>query len=92
MKIKVIPQPIALGADENYVTDAQLTVIQNTSGVNTGDQSLTPYVPKAGATMTGDLVGHADTDYTTARFRNITLSTDEASGGGNGDIWIKYTA
>jgi hypothetical protein len=30
----------ALGADDNYVTDAQLTVIQNTSGTNTGDQDL----------------------------------------------------
>ena len=49
-------------------------------------------LPKSGGTMTGDVVGHADTDYTTARFRNITLSTSDASGGGNGDIWIKYTA
>lgn len=30
----------AKGADENYVSDAQLTVIQNTSGTNTGDQDL----------------------------------------------------
>ena len=28
----------ALGADDNYVTDAQLVVIGNTSGTNTGDQ------------------------------------------------------
>jgi len=49
-------------------------------------------LPKAGGTMTGDVVGHADTDYTTARFRNITLSTSDPSGGSNGDIWIKYTA
>lgn len=27
------------GADDNYVTDAQLTVIQNTSGTNTGDET-----------------------------------------------------
>lgn len=27
------------GADDNYVTDAQLTVIQNTSGTNTGDDA-----------------------------------------------------
>lgn len=30
----------ALGADENYVTDAQLVVIGNTSNTNTGDQTL----------------------------------------------------
>ena len=29
----------ALGADDNYVTDAQLVVISNTSGVNTGDNA-----------------------------------------------------
>ena len=29
----------AKGADDNYVTDAQLIVIQNTSGVNTGDDA-----------------------------------------------------
>lgn len=30
-----------LGADENFVTDAQLTVINNTSGTNTGDVTVT---------------------------------------------------
>lgn len=29
-----------LTADQNYVTDAQITVIENTSGVNTGDQII----------------------------------------------------
>lgn len=29
----------SLGADENYVTDAQLVVIGNTSGTNTGDNA-----------------------------------------------------
>lgn len=30
----------ALGADDNYVTDAEKTVIGNTSGTNTGDRTL----------------------------------------------------
>jgi hypothetical protein len=30
----------SMGADDNYVTDAQLVVIQNTSGTNTGDNSV----------------------------------------------------
>jgi len=34
----------AMGADDNYVTDAEKTVIGNTSGVNTGDQDLSGYV------------------------------------------------
>ena len=33
----------ALGADDNYVTDAEKVVVGNTSGINTGDQDLTPY-------------------------------------------------
>lgn len=32
-------QPL-MGADDNYVTDAEKTVIGNTSGTNTGDQTL----------------------------------------------------
>lgn len=35
---------IADSADKRYVTDAQRTVITNTSGTNTGDQSLANYV------------------------------------------------
>jgi hypothetical protein len=33
----------ALGTDDNYVTDAEKTVIGNTSGTNTGDQDLSGY-------------------------------------------------
>jgi hypothetical protein len=33
----------ARGADDNYVTDAQLVVIGNTSGTNTGDQTLASF-------------------------------------------------
>jgi len=36
----------ALGADDNYVTDAEKTVIGNTSGTNTGDQDLSGLQPK----------------------------------------------
>lgn len=34
------------GAGDNYVTDAQLVVISNTSGTNTGDQDLSGLQPK----------------------------------------------
>jgi len=37
---------IAASTDKNYVTDAQLTVIGNTSGTNTGDQDLSGKVDK----------------------------------------------
>jgi hypothetical protein len=42
----------ALGADDNYVTDAEKTVIGNTSGVNTGDSAS---LPIGGGTLTGSL-------------------------------------
>jgi hypothetical protein len=45
---------IADSADKRYVTDAQRTVIQNTSGANTGDQDLSGYVP-----ITRTVNGHA---------------------------------
>jgi hypothetical protein len=49
-------------------------------------------VPKAGATMTGKLYAQANTDYTTGQMRNVFLSTGDPSGGGNGDVWLKYEA
>lgn len=47
---------IADSADRRYLTDAQQTVVQNTSGVNTGDQDLSPLAPKASPTFTGTVV------------------------------------
>jgi len=52
----------------------------------------TDYLPLAGGTMTGDAVGHTDTDYTTLRFRNIVLRTTVPAAGdlNNGDIAFVY--
>jgi len=44
-------------ADKNYVTDAQLTVIGNTSGANTGDQDLSSLAPKDAPTFTTSITG-----------------------------------
>ena len=56
----------ALGADDNYVTDAEKTVIGNTSGTNTGDNTVataltgTPSITVATVTTTGNIeLGHA---------------------------------
>ena len=48
------------------------------------------YVEKDGDTMAGELVAQNNDSYTTAQVRNITISQDEPSGGGNGDIWLRY--
>ena len=44
----------------------------------------------SGGTMAGALVAQNNTNYTTKQVRNIIISTEDPSGGDNGDIWIKY--
>jgi hypothetical protein len=49
------------------------------------------YLPIAGGTMTGGAVGHIDTSYTTARFRNVILGTvAPTTEGNNGDVYCQY--
>lgn len=65
-------------------------ILKNTTdgtGVWSDDGSL----QKSGGTLTGAVIGAAGTDYTTARFRNIIISTADPTGGNNGDIWLRYT-
>lgn len=42
-------------------------------------------------TLPGIVAANNNTSYTTKQIRNIILSTEDPSGGSNGDIWIKYT-
>jgi hypothetical protein len=46
---------VTASTDKNYVTDAQLVVIGNTSGSNTGDQDLSGLTTKATLTTKGDI-------------------------------------
>lgn len=65
-------------------------------GKSAGDfalkSELNAKAPLASPTFTGTPTTAANTNYTTAQLRNITLSTADPSGGSNGDIWIKYKA
>jgi hypothetical protein len=72
---------IAASTDKNYVTDAQLTVIGNTSGINSGDNAVnTLYSGLAtNATHTGDVTGSGALTLTTVNsnigtFNNITIN------------------
>ena len=51
----------SLGADDNYVTDAEKIVIGNTSGTNTGDNAVNTLYSSlvSNATHTGDATGAA---------------------------------
>lgn len=88
---------IAEAADFNYVSDAQLVVITNTSGVNTGDQNLFRTIAVAGQS---DVIADSPTDtLTLAAGSNVTITTDaatdtvtiSASGGGGGSFAITET-
>ena len=61
------------------------------SDISTINSSLSAKAPLASPSFTGTAKVAAGTDYTTAKLRNITLSTADPSGGNNGDVWIKYT-
>lgn len=69
----------SLGADDNYVTDAQLVVIGNTSGTNTGDQTITNSSDATSHTVTLSASGG------TIQFiegSNVTLTTGGTAGAG----------
>lgn len=61
------------------------------SMVGLGNVSNVTQMPLAGGAFTGPAVAQSNTSYTTSQLRNVTLSTADASGGSNGDIWITYT-
>ena len=65
-----------------------LTAVDKTELNNT----INTKAPLASPTFTGTAKVAAGTDYTTAKLRNVILSTANPSGGNNGDIWIKYKA
>jgi len=65
-----------LGADDNYVTDAEKIVIGNTSGTNTGDQDLSGKQDNITLTTTGTSGA--------ATLVGATLNIPQYSGGGGG--------
>lgn len=65
-----------------------LTAVDKTELNNT----INTKAPLSSPAFTGSATVAAGTDYTTAKLRNVILSTANPSGGNNGDIWIKYKA
>lgn len=82
---------IATGAQVNSITGIKGNA---ESSYRTGNVNITPAnvgaVPISGTTMTGALVGQANANYTTAQFRNITMSNSIPSGGSNGQVHFQY--
>ena len=52
------------------------------------NSAISAKAPLASPSFTGAPKVAAETDYTTAKLRNITLSTADPSSGSNGDIWL----
>ena len=75
------------------VTDVGSAVDTNPINADTlGGKAASAFAPINSPAFTGAAKVAAGSDYTTAKLRNITLSTVDPSGGSNGDIWIKYKA
>lgn len=75
---------IADSTNKRYVTDAQLTVIGNTSGTNTGDETVTTIKSKLGITTlsgsnTGDQTSIVGITGTTAQFNTALTDGDFAT-------------
>ena len=85
-----------INSDISTINGSLNTINSNISTINsdisTINGSLSAKAPLASPSFTGTAKVAAGTDYTTAKLRNITLSTASPSGGNNGDIWIKYKA
>lgn len=60
------------------------------SQVGLGNVDNVKQMPIAGGTFTGQAKAQNNTAYTTFQIRNAVLSTGNPTGGGNGDIWLKY--
>ena len=65
-------------------------IATNTGNITSLQTSVSSKVSKNGDTMAGALVAQNNIDYTIKQVRNIIISTEDPSGGDNGDIWIKY--
>jgi hypothetical protein len=69
----------ALGVDDNYVTDAEKTVIGNTSGTNTGDEDLSGLAVKTNVLELNNTSAFTpDADYEPATKKYV----DDNAGGG----------
>ena len=80
------------GRDHTTVMHARDKIADNIRKNKALKTEIDTKAPLASPTFTGTAKVAAGTDYTTAKLRNVILSTADPSGGSNGDIWIKYKA
>lgn len=79
-------------------TDSKLAEKSNTghghssSEAGLGNVDNVKQMPLSGSTFTGQAKAQNNTAYGTFQLRNIGAGTGTPSGGGNGDVYIKYKA
>lgn len=81
----------SISTNANNITELSTKVSGVEGSISSIQTSVGTKLDKSGGTMTGALVAQNNTNYTTKQVRNIIISTADPSGGGNGDIWIRYT-
>lgn len=81
----------ALSANQGRILYNDISNLQ--TGVTALQTAVAGKANTASPVFTGDATVAASTNYSTAKLRNIILSTSEptAADGNNGDIWIVYS-
>lgn len=70
----------------SYTQKMKKYISENSGGNDGNSDSL----PISGGTMEGPLVAQSNANYTDAQVRNVTMSTEAATGGSNGQIHYQF--
>lgn len=81
--VSVAASKVTEDSSNRFVSDAQLTVINNTSGTNTGDQDLSSYLTSAAAASTYEPLKGTDDNYVTDAEKVVIGNTSGTNTGDN---------
>jgi hypothetical protein len=88
---QIFPTTAEIGSvtDKRFVTDAQLTVLGNTSGTNTGDQDLSGLVPTSRNLTINGVTQDLSADRTFTIASGITVGTTSVTSGTDGRVFFQ---
>lgn len=82
--------PTLFGKIKKFFTDLKPVALSGSYNDLTDTPDTSNLVSKSGDVMEGILIAQSNADYTIAQVRNVTMSTEAASGGSNGQIHYQY--